>query len=289
MALTFYCINHPENPREKFFFVQNTFFELQDTVPMDLTTFLCFLLENDQDVSRIKDGKLYSPWLKAFTESWEQLKSRGTTVNIDDDIDELMNSLDLKRLYEDAKYAGSGWRSIKNENSSRYFCEILDKGQVDQDDLIGQLGGEIVDWFEEIPTKYYKSRHYLMSFLFDKTGGFPEIHDDSVALSFIYKNNPFELEIVPHKFRCLGFFKDECESTNQRNLIPVPDETPANYPVYTGEITEVIEILSKYPDLEVFLEESMKNETAIVDLIKEYKANEGLDTIDNNQADDLPF
>jgi hypothetical protein len=288
MAHTFYCINHPKNSGEKFFFIQNTFFELQETVPMDLTTFLCFLLENDNEVSRTKDGKLYSPWIKAFTESWEQLKSRGTTANIDD-IDELMNSLDLKRLYEDAKYAGSGWRSIKNEDSSRYLYEILDKGQVDQDDLIGYLGGEIVDWFGEIPSKYYKSSHYLMSFLFDKTGGFPEIHDDSVAISFIYKNNPFELEMVPHKFRCLGFFKDECERTNQHNLIPVPDETPANYSVYTGEIAEVIDILSKYPELVVFLEKSMKNENAIVDLIRGYKANEGFDTQDNNQEDDLPF
>ena len=69
----------------------------------------------------------------------------------------------------------------------------------------------------------------------------------------------------------------------------MPDETPANYSVYTGEIAEVIDILSKYPELVVFLEKSMKNENAIVDLIKGYKANEGFDTQDNNQEDDLPF
>ena len=341
MASIIYCINHPKHPGEKFFFIQNTFLEFQETVPVDLSTFLC-ILAGDDDITglmEIIDDEVHSPSIENFKEIWEQLKVNGISASVTDDYNnELMEGLDMKGLYEDAKYAGSGWRSIKNKEHSRNFHEQLDKGQDIDWMLLIEISYDDGKW-DEFDDRihidddsfkhndYFKSRNYLMRFLYNKTGANfnPKIYDDSVALSFIYKNSKLleaweeslGLEMVPHKFRCLGFFKDECERKNQHYLIPVPDETPANYPVYTGEIAEVIDILSKYPELVVFLEESMKSKTEVIDLLKkvdeekllqeyyEMKSNDrekfieedhedqqdedSTDKMTSNDEDDLPF
>ena len=100
MASIIYCINHPKHPDEKFFFIQNTFLEFQETVPVDLSTFLC-ILAGDDDITglmEIIDDEVHSPSIQNFKEIWEQLKVNGISASVTDDYNnELMEGLDMKK------------------------------------------------------------------------------------------------------------------------------------------------------------------------------------------------
>ncbi len=42
MATVIFKFQHPDLPEEDLYFLQNTYYELPETVPMDLTTFILY-------------------------------------------------------------------------------------------------------------------------------------------------------------------------------------------------------------------------------------------------------
>ena len=68
---------------------------------------------------------------------------------------------------------------------------------------------------------YYISRHELIEYLWDCETDFSDIDvNDEEALIEIWKNNPFELCLIPHRFRMSGFFQYQCIIKEEYHLLP---------------------------------------------------------------------
>jgi hypothetical protein len=208
MATPVFKFQHPDLPGEDLYFIHNTFFELPATIPMDLTTFIWYHYK----IGRTLEGFLYC---------WDNLNEFQASLE-GESFENFFDEGQRKQLYDDAKYAFTIQEAINNVEVSEKIRNFINQKKYDTQDLKSYFYDIIKDLkinFREII--YYISRHELIEYLWDCETDFSDIDvNDEEALIEIWKNNPFELCLIPHRFRMSGFFQYQCIIREEYHLLP---------------------------------------------------------------------
>jgi hypothetical protein len=254
MATPVFKFNHPDLPDEDLYFIHNTDYELPETIPMDLTSFIYYHLMTGR-------------YLKGFLYCWDDLMKTGSTLE-DVEFETWFNEEEKSKLYTDASASSALKDAIANKTTSDIFKVFIKDKKYDKND-IGSLYYDLtkskVDFLRA--EEYYHSRSYLFEHLqtlidenqpnyneesepdelvfekdttddYDISGDFDDlfklqytlddidIHnfDQEELLISIYRNDNtyIPLHLIPHKYRNSGFFRDACIDNDLINLIPFP-------------------------------------------------------------------
>jgi hypothetical protein len=207
MATPVFKFNHPDLPNEDLYFVQNTFFELPETIPIDLTTFIYYHLQTD----RTLNGLFYC---------WEDLQETGSTLD-GVHFDNFFNDNEKKRLYEDASSSESLYLANINKHISLELKRFISKKQPDQESILyfyNQNAHSAIRHYR--CSEYYLSRHHLYKYLFEiETSVVYDYIDEEILMS-LYEAHNFPLEFVPHEFRKKDFFKKRYIHYSKLHLLP---------------------------------------------------------------------
>jgi hypothetical protein len=103
MATPVFKFQHPDLPGEDLYFIHNTFFNLPETIPMDLSTFIWYHLENDIT-------------LEGFFASWDSLNKFQTSLK-DESFESYFNENQKQQLYDDAIFGLSLEEAFKNKKN----------------------------------------------------------------------------------------------------------------------------------------------------------------------------
>jgi hypothetical protein len=254
MATPVFKFNHPDLPDEDLYFIQNTFYELPATIPMDLTTFVRYHFATD----RTFEGFFYC---------WDNLIKSGATLE-DVGFETWFNEEEKSKLYQDASASSAILNAVANKITSDKIKVFIQEKKYEQENFESFF----FDLIESSKDNYrgddfYQSRHYLFhhfqtlieenqpnyneekepdEFEFEKksmddyeiSGDFDDlfklqytlddidIHnfdEEELLISFYENENIFiPLHLIPHKFRNSGFFRDKCLNNRELYLIPLP-------------------------------------------------------------------
>ena len=150
MATPVFKFQHPDLPREDLYFIHNTFFELPETIPMDLASFIWY----HQETNRTLEGFIYG---------WDNLKKNQTSLK-DKTFATHFQEKEKQQLYQDALFNNALEIAEHNSNLSQQIYEMLNQNASEQE--LFQLVNEAEDlWFLDVPS--YFSRHQLMRYLWD--------------------------------------------------------------------------------------------------------------------------
>jgi len=251
MATPVFKFQHPDLPDEDLYFIHNTLFELPQTVPVDLFTFLRY----HEDIDRSIMG---------FIAAWQNLNEHGTSLN-DVRFNERFTETEKKMLYSDANAALSLDVAFTNKEASQVLKTHLDKGLIEPEKLT-ELIYELLDSFghQVQPLRdldYYNSRHYLAKYLYENN--LLQWQDVNAltesALLEIYQNSKFPLFIVPHRFRSNGVFYNLCFLNYEgKSLIPKIHRD------ISCDLTCVMKVLSVDGLSLEFVDEILKKEPEVV-------------------------
>ena len=214
MATPVFKFNHPDLPNEDLYFIQNTYFELPQTIPMDLTTFIYYHLS----IGRTLEG---------FFDCWEDLQISGSTL-ADVVFDEWFNDIEKTRIFEDAQYTGSLDLAIINSESSKMLKDFIQQERYKNEsvaDFVETHGAIAIRHFRDL--EYYDSWHYIQEYFWDseivsEDLENPEepVYNNQEALIALHKVHKFPLELIPHKFRMCEYFKHLFIRNNLSHLLP---------------------------------------------------------------------
>ena len=254
MATPVFKFNHPDLPDEDLYFIHNTDYELPETIPMDLTSFIHYHLMTDR-------------YLKGFLYCWDDLMKTGSTLE-DVEFETWFNEEEKSKLYQDASASSALKNAIALKTSSELLKVFIKEKKYEQENiesLYYELTKSMDDFFRI--DEYYHSRSYLFEHLqtlidenqpnyneetepdelvfekdttddYDISGDFNDlfklqytlddidIHnfDQEDLLISLYSNDNtyIPLHLIPHKYRNSGFFRDACIDNDLINLIPFP-------------------------------------------------------------------
>jgi hypothetical protein len=149
MATPVFKFQHPELPNEDLYFIQNTFFELPATLPMDLTSFLWYHYEKETT-------------LEGFIYGWQNLNQHQTTLD-GFEFETHFNEIEKQELYKDTRFANALETALTHQNISHQLKLMLDKIPTEK---------EVFDYLisnSNFSFNFYNcvSRHYLMEYLWD--------------------------------------------------------------------------------------------------------------------------
>jgi hypothetical protein len=254
MATPVFKFNHPDLPDEDLYFIHNTDYELPETIPMDLTSFISYHLMTGR-------------YLKGFLYCWDDLLKTGSTLE-DVDFETWFNEEEKSKLYTDALASSALKNAIALKTTSELLKDFIKEKKYEQEDiesLYYDLTKSMDDFFRI--DEYYHSRSYLFEHLqtlidenqpnyneesepdelvfekdttddYDISGDFDDLFklqytlddvdinnfDQEELLISLYShdNTYIPLHLIPHKYRNSGFFRDECIYNNLIKLIPFP-------------------------------------------------------------------
>jgi hypothetical protein len=151
MATPVFKFQHPELPKEDLYFIQNTYFELPATIPMDLASFIWYHFE----INRTLDG---------FISVWENLcKFQASLAGFN--FDSHFDATEKQQLYQDALFNNALAMAEYNSGVSRRIITMLNQNVTEQE--LRQFINDYEElWVLDGPS--YESRHQLMQFLWDK-------------------------------------------------------------------------------------------------------------------------
>jgi hypothetical protein len=203
MATPIFKFNHPDL-NEDLFFVYNTFHELPDTVPMDLTTFILYNIES----GRLLEGLIYT---------WDQLILTGTSLE-GFTFENFFDDEEKEKLVSDANDSFAIVSAQRNHFFSSCLREFLSAKKNTERSIFKFISQQKKNIYKYLkPPNYYFSRHYLVYYLFNKIEKIDFTENELIDLFLKYN---FPLYFVPHRFRSKGFFRSECIRKNQAYLIP---------------------------------------------------------------------
>ena len=214
---------HQDLPDERLYFVHNTFFEIQETIPMDLATLFWYLTCQN-----------YS--LEGILVAWDDIETSGSSMR-NMSFDDIINEDQRILLNEDIIFSGTLNYARKNKSSSHSIREFLNH----KSDDIHLEEVKIKSLIKQLPIshrslEYYYSRHHLYSLLWDTYEDLDLLnsHND---YSFLIKT--YELLIVsqpeapidflysiPHKHQINGVLACIIDDENMSDLLPLEDRTP---------------------------------------------------------------
>ena len=311
MAKVIYKFIHPNHPIYNFYFVQSTFFELPYSIPMDLTTFLLYLHTYEET------------YLPAFINSWDKIEVLGTSALTSDNLtcDDLLSQDEKQGLYDEIELLNLVLIANKNKERSLYLRNYLNTQNNSVEDVIGEIRAIAQELTAEytlqngesnvlFPADYYKSKHFLMSYIYQETGMLIDLSWHPTILKFVYERTNhldlgLQLYMIPPKYRNSTFFKSECTkrgvsylyegitSTNKEFDIEI------NYDVIAKILSEKGMLYKFLGDVELFNKvvlaiSSLTNETRVVDFLKpevldDERIVEILSDRNTPKEDDLPF
>jgi hypothetical protein len=214
MATPVFKFNHPDLPNEDLYFIQNTFFELPQTIPMDLTTFIYYHLS----IGRTLEG---------FFDCWEDLQVSGSTLQ-EVFFEEWFDDAEKKRIYEDAQYSAAIDLANINSESSRILKAFIQQKRFENEsiaDFIRLHDSISMRHFRDLD--YYDSWHYIQEYFWEnemiseELGNYDDPgYNNEESLIALYKTHQFPLQLIPHKFRKVDFFKYLFVQRGMGNLLP---------------------------------------------------------------------
>jgi len=151
MATPVFKFQHPDLPGEDLYFIQNTFFELPQTVPMDLASFIWY----HKKINRTLDGFIFG---------WRNLCEFQTTLN-GFDFKSRFNEEEKLQLCLDALFANALEVATYNKDYSNQLKVRLDQNASEKDLFL------LITSFEDLKVNKdvdsYLSRHQLMDYLWE--------------------------------------------------------------------------------------------------------------------------
>ena len=122
MATPVFKFNHPKLPDEDLYFIQNTFFELPETIPMDLTTFVEYHLAIDRT-------------LAGFFSGWNNLQLNGSSLE-GVLFDNWFNDAERKRILDDAEHSGALLVAEMNSDSSIALKNFIENREYENNNVL---------------------------------------------------------------------------------------------------------------------------------------------------------
>ena len=186
MATPVFKFQHPKLPGDDLYFIQNTFFELPDTIPMDLASFIWYHFE----INRTLEGFIFA---------WQNLCNNQTTLD-GFSFDKHFEASEKEQLYQDALFNNALVMAQHNSDVSNQIHTMLNQNATEKE--LFQLINEAEELWV-LDASSYESRHQLMLFLWDN---YPEKLDEQNSYK---KDKDIITELV--QFSGLGLvFADDC-------------------------------------------------------------------------------
>ena len=278
MAHPLFKFQHPL-VKQDFYVIWNTYSELPDTIPMDLTTFLTWYLTTNRSL----EGLLYC---------WKDLQITGSSLNNMSFND--FNYKLKKMLYLLCENTTACRLEEKNRNTSDILMEFIN-GFDETQNPEAKLKQKLKEYNLALDRKsdYYYSYHHTQNWL--KNRGidfeFSNYYSDEFAVKyldffldlFLHKDMP--ARFIPHLIRNEKAFREDLFSLNLQYLITdVSDE----------ELSQLKEFkftrkIPSFDELRKFLENTLYSDFGIANSLKEYldKTGNTLDTMSNPDILDM--
>ena len=242
MATVIFKFQHPDLPEEDLYFLQNTYYELPETVPMDLTTFILYhdwvhenlegLIYHWDDI--MKNGTSYEGTsFKSYHDEEEKLKLYQDAFEsgaLQTAMTEKTNSDKIKAFFQDKNNEHNYYYSFLSEvyessaerfrgaeyYKSRHFLfeHLLDlkheseSTNRDEDESVGMDSKETSDNFANLPSSNESNPfgYTIKDLTFDN-------FDQEYFLISLYYNKNYDipLNLIPHKYRNIGFFREAAQ------------------------------------------------------------------------------
>jgi hypothetical protein len=152
MATPIFKFQHPDLPNQDLYFIQNTFYELPETIPMDLTSFVIYHILTERT-------------LEGFFCSWDNLNNTGASMN-GIDFETWFNEDEKTKLKEDALASNSLQTAIDNKNISVKINSFIEEKRFEKEDFEAFVNENAVLAFKHFkPIEYYQSRHFLYDYI----------------------------------------------------------------------------------------------------------------------------
>jgi hypothetical protein len=154
MPTPVFKFQHPDLPGEDLYFIHNTFFELPETIPMDLSSFIWYHLNSRRT-------------LEGFFAAWDNLNKFQTSLE-GHSFEEYFNENEKKQLYDDAIFGQSLQAAQVNQRVTLELKEFIDlekyKTESISDSLCRSVGKTN---YGVIKVSFFYSRHYFMQYIWD--------------------------------------------------------------------------------------------------------------------------
>ena len=306
MATPVSYFTHPDFPEDGFFFIQNTFFELPETIPMDLTSFIHYHFVSHRTLS-------------GFIQTWDDIINTGTSLS-ELTFDEYYSENEKEGLFKDIIHTNGNVRAKKNRGISRKLSNVLNDDELGLEQKMNMIrelfSNHLVEqtFYDKslfYPEEFYYSHHYLMNFFWEEQGILIDLQDEGNALAMVYLNSFLPLEFIPHKFRNSLFFKQEYVKTGKEFLIPENNSIETIEVDFVNDHKAICEVLKRHGDLYRYVDDDHANNVELFEIAlsscsrketmvypyadeeirqnKHYKHLFSNDESDNSNRDDLPF
>ena len=155
MATPLFKFQHPDLPGEDLYFIHNTFFEMPETIPMDLSTFIWYNLNSRRT-------------LEGFFAAWDNLNEFQTSLN-NESFDNYFDEKQKQQLYDDAIFGMSLKEAQKNHTETIKLKEFIDFEKYKTEDISDYVNPSVkLDYLNgDIKLATFYSRHYFMQFIWD--------------------------------------------------------------------------------------------------------------------------
>lgn len=150
MATPVFKFQHPDLPGEDLYFIQNTFFELPETTPMDLASFIWYHFETNRT-------------LEGFIFGWKNLCTNQTTLDGINFATHFEES-EKQQLNQDALFNNAIEIAVHNSKLSKQIHEMINQNTSEQE-LFNFVNKAKDLWVLDVCD--YLSRHELMNYLWD--------------------------------------------------------------------------------------------------------------------------
>lgn len=150
MATPVFKFQHPDLPGEDLYFIQNTFFELPETIPMDLASFIWYHYE----INRTLEGFIFA---------WQKLCKNQTTLE-GFSFATHFEASEKEQLYQDVLFNNALAMAKHNSALSNQLIEMLNQNASEME-LFNFINSADYLWVLDVSSYY--SRHQLMCFLWD--------------------------------------------------------------------------------------------------------------------------
>ena len=169
MATPVFKFRHPDLPGEDLYFIHNTFFELPETIPMDLSTFIWY---------HLKTGRT----LEGFFTSWNNLNEFQTSLK-DESFDNYFDENQKQQLYDDAIFGQSLKAAQENQKETVQLKEFIDFEKFKTDDISDYVHPSVnSDYLSgDFKLTFFYSHHYFMQYIWDN---FNDKLDESGSYKF---------------------------------------------------------------------------------------------------------
>lgn len=273
MATLVYKFIHP-TAKQDFYVIWNTFYELPDTVPMDLTTFLAYHI----NINRSFEGLI---------SCWKDLQISG--VSIQEMSFDLLNAKVKEMLYCLCENSGSLAREEKNRDNSKLLKKFIDGLKINsQSEKLLKEKIKDVNIKLDRDHSYFRSYSHTMDWLNKNRIVFESsFADDKTLLNYaefffnLFLNFNMPAYAVPHIIRNGKDFRKELFSRNLHYLISDVSQKELNAKLK-------FQFIRQYPsfdELRIYVRYLLKSDLILRESIQNYlkQINKTIDSITNTE------